>query len=259
LGQDADFDEIGSAFEEDIYGSSKGHVRLEVLWTDLLDAIPALREGALTVLDAGGGAGHVAIRLAQQGNRVVLCDPSREMLDRAEEAIRKAEVGDTITTVQASIQELATVLDDRFDVITCHGVLEWLAEPREAVARLVRFLHRDGYLSLMFYNRNAWLLKRVLSGDVAAALGKPGYVRRTEWGAGAVPLPEETVREWLGGLGFAVRSKSGIRIFHDYLAADARSGDQLDALLEVELALRGREPFSSLGQHVHLVCSQVDP
>jgi 2-polyprenyl-3-methyl-5-hydroxy-6-metoxy-1,4-benzoquinol methylase len=67
--QDADFDEIGNAFEEDIHGPSKGRVRPHVLWNDLVTAIPELRDGALSVLDAGGGAGRIAIRLAREGNR----------------------------------------------------------------------------------------------------------------------------------------------------------------------------------------------
>jgi S-adenosylmethionine-dependent methyltransferase len=169
LKQDADFDDIASVFEDEIYGSSKGRVRLHLLWDDLLTNIPHLGDRRLSVLDAGGGAGHIALRLAQLGHKVVLADPSREMLDGAEASIREARLTE-ITTVQATIQELTTTFNEHFDVITCHAVLEWLAEPREALSELVPFLEPAGYLSLMFYNRNAWLLKRVLTGDFAAAL-----------------------------------------------------------------------------------------
>ena len=74
------------------------------------------------------------------------------------------------------------------------------------------------------------------------------------WGQGATPLAEENVREWLGELGLAVRSKAGIRIFHDHVPDGARDGEQLEALLDIEQSMRNEEPFASLGQHIHLVC-----
>jgi hypothetical protein len=32
--------------------------------------------------------------------------------------------------------------------------------------------------------------------------------------------------------------------------------DHLDELVAVELAMRAREPFASLGQHIHLICTE---
>jgi hypothetical protein len=69
---DVNFDGIATAFEAEIYGSSKGRIRLAVLWDDLLAAVPAVAAGGLSVLDAGGGAGHMAVRLTRTGQ-----DPSR--------------------------------------------------------------------------------------------------------------------------------------------------------------------------------------
>lgn len=41
------------------------------------------------IIDAGGGAGHQAFRLADRGYQVVLADPSEEMLRRATERPRR--------------------------------------------------------------------------------------------------------------------------------------------------------------------------
>jgi len=90
---DADFDRIAASFEEDVYGSTKGAVRLAVLWDDLLSGIPGLSRGGLHVLDAGGGSGHLAVPLAALGNAVVLCDPSEEMLAMAAERAREGGRG----------------------------------------------------------------------------------------------------------------------------------------------------------------------
>jgi S-adenosylmethionine-dependent methyltransferase len=279
LGQDADFDQLGGWIEENIYDDSAGHIRLAVLWDDLLANVPDLRRGGVRALDVGGGSGRIAIRLARLGNEVVLCDPSREMLDRAEAAIEEAQLTDAISIVQARIQDLESTLEERFEVITCHAVLEWLAEPEEALAQLVRSLEPMGRLSLMFNNHNARLLDRVLRGDFAGALRDAdpessraarearlrfrrlsrlpsGWSRRV-WGEEAASLNEEIVRGWLNRLGFEVQSKAGIRIFHDHLPEDARSPDRLDDLLAVENSLRSTEPFASLGKLTHLVAARA--
>ncbi len=253
---DQDFDAVAEAFEGEIYGSSKGMVRFGILQVDLLSAVPALGSGGLSVLDAGGGAGRLAVLLAEAGNRVVLADPSREMLSRAERTT--SGPSGSLRTVRSSIQNLAEELDgERFDVVCCHAVLEWLADPEGAVGHLADFLGPEGRLSLMFYNRNAALLKRAQEGDLALALGEDAP-RRRGWGEGATPLAEEKVREWLGHLGLRVRSKAGIRVLHDHVPEDLRRPARVGELLKAEKRLSGKEPFASLGQHTHLVCERSD-
>src|SRR5204863_2066431 len=127
-----DFDVLGTDFER-MYDSSWGQVRLGVVLADLLEHVPRLRDGGLRVLDAGGGAGRIAIELARLGNEVVLCDPSRAMLDRAESAIRAAGLSDAITVIHAPVQEVRVPPEQRFDVITCHAVIEWLVDPARAL------------------------------------------------------------------------------------------------------------------------------
>jgi S-adenosylmethionine-dependent methyltransferase len=277
LGRDADFDHM-RGFDDGLYGTSFGELRLAVVVHDLLERIPELRDGGLTVLDAGGGAGHLAIRLAQLGNDVVLCDPSLAMLVRARAAVEEAGLGDAITLVQAPIQEQHKIVPRTFDLITCHAVLNWLADPEDALARLAESLAQRGRLSLMFGNRNSWVLRRALRGDFTGVLSDPDrdsmralHGRRMKgrrlsrlpagwselgWGKHGVPLSEATVRDWLARLGFAVESKAGIRMFHDHLPEPLRGPERFDELLELEIAFRNIEPFASLGRLIHLVCSR---
>ncbi len=257
---DANFDDIAGRFEEDIYGSSKGYVRSSVLWEDLSCEAPEILQGGLSILDAGGGAGHIALAMAQFGNDVILCDPSREMLLKAEEAIKEANPPGSVVTLHSSIQNLEVqnleVSDPgKFDIVTCHAVLEWLDDPRETLGRLVEFLKHNGRLSLMFYNRNATLLKKVLGGELSSALqGYDKGLPSRGWGEGATPLTEKDVRGWLDEFGLRVCSKAGVRIFHDHVPESARNGEQLETLLTLEKKMRREEPFASLGQHIHLAC-----
>ncbi|HZC24150.1 MAG TPA: methyltransferase domain-containing protein [Candidatus Binatia bacterium] len=255
--KDGNFDAIGDRFEADIYGSSRGLVRLRVLWEDLTAAIPELFGGGLIVLDAGGGAGHMATELARRGNRVTLAEPAEAMRSRAERVVQQAGVSDRITLSSAPLQNLRESVAGPFDVITCHAVLEWLADPRSALVILADLLKPSGHLSIMFYNQNAALLKRVLRGEFELALAElAGDWRPRGWGDGCVPLAEEQVRTWLAELHLGVRHKAGIRIFHDHLSDEFRSADRLKTLIELELASRQRDPFASLAQHIHLVCTK---
>ena len=64
---DTSFDGIAATFEAEVYEASRGYIRLQVLWEDLVTEIPQIMRGGLAVLDAGGGDGHLALRLAQAG------------------------------------------------------------------------------------------------------------------------------------------------------------------------------------------------
>lgn len=248
--RDAIFDSAQRAtLEREVYGTTMGAVRLHILWQDLLDAIPALANGGLRVIDIGAGMGQIAQHIAALGHDVTVCDPSLEMLDRARTTLGESGVS-PLHFLESTVQELRANVEGTFDLVMCHAVLEWLAEPQDAVGYMAPLLELEGSLSLMFYNRNATILKRVLQGDLHTALA-PDTKQEPPW-----PLDPELVRSWIDAAGLEITSKAGIRIFHDHIPEDVRSAMKLDELLELEAAYRKREPFASLGQHVHFVCKR---
>ena len=257
---DISFDGIADEFESDIYGSTKGAVRLAVLWSVLTDDVPALTDRPMHILDAGGGAGHMAVRLARLGHSVVLCDVSEEMLAKAATRAAEAGVADAIDLRHQSIQGYANLADRKFDLVLCHAVLEWLEDPKSAVGNLARLVKQGGRISLMFYNRFASLLKRSLAGEFEAALKdyQTGPIKRG-WGKGATALDNEVVVRWLQQQDLEVRSKAGIRIFHDHVVDKLGGPHRLARLIELEKAGCRSEPFASLGQHTHLTCRPAGP
>lgn len=68
----------------------------------------------------------MAVRLASLGHSMVLCDVSEEMLAKA--AVRAADAGvtDAIDIRHLSIRAYANIADEKFDLVLCHEVLEWL-------------------------------------------------------------------------------------------------------------------------------------
>ena len=256
---DVGFDGIADEFESDIYGSTKGAVRLAVLWSVLNDDVPGLADRPMRILDAGGGSGHMAVRLAGLGHSVVLCDVSEEMLAKA--AVRAAEAGvaDAIEVQHQSIQAYANISGEKFDLVLCHAVLEWLDNPKTAVGDLASLVKEGGHMSLMFYNRFASLLKRTLAGDFEAALldHQTGPMRRG-WGKGATALDNAVVVSWLEEQNLEVNARAGIRVFHDHVVDKLDGTRRLAQLIDLEKAVCRSEPFASLGQHTHLTCQRVE-
>lgn len=252
--RDISFDGRAERFVERIYGSAKGELRLALLWQDMLASIAPLAGPApLRVWDAGGGAGQMAFRLAAAGHRVLLSDLSAEMLALAERQRPGQPGGERVEIRCGAIQALAPALEERFDLIVCHAVLEWLAQPREVLAQLAARLAPGGHLSLMFYNRHSLLLTHAVRGSVDKLLGgetagHPGSLTPPN------ALDPAEVEPWLRELGFAVHSRCGIRTVTEYLPRSQRAGMALETLLALEQRYCREEPFRSLGRYLHWVC-----
>ena len=100
--QDRNFDDIAEKFSRNIYGTTKGQLRQAILWQDLEPLLAQLGPGPLRVLDAGGGEGQTAIKVAQLGHHVTLCDLSAEMVARARQAAADKGVIDNMHFVQCA-------------------------------------------------------------------------------------------------------------------------------------------------------------
>ncbi|WP_416146210.1 methyltransferase, partial [Pseudomonas aeruginosa] len=55
-------------------------------------------------------------------------------------------------------------LTEPYDLVLCHAVLEWLAEPHAILPVLHQLCAPGGWLSLAFYNRDALIYRNLLKG-----------------------------------------------------------------------------------------------
>lgn len=244
---DRHFDELATRFAEKIYGGAKGAIRLAVLQADLAEVLPAR---PLRVLDVGAGLGHMSLWLAAQGHQVTLAEPAAPMLDGAR--ARFAAAGCQASFVQAAWQELPGRFDAPFDLVLCHAVLEWLAEPPAILPVLHQLTAQDGWLSLAFYNRDALIYRNLLKGHFRK-------LRRERFaGEGQSLTPQRPLdpRELALQLEdcFRIEQQSGVRVFHDYMPAEFQARATLDDLLEMELAHRRHPAFAGLGRYLHWLC-----
>jgi len=253
---DRNFDDLAHRFQRNVYSRLKGMIRLAVLRRDLHEALPQLPapapEGELRIFDAGGGQGPLSLELASQGHHVALCDISARMLDLAAQRIAAEGLGERVTLHHMAIQDFCARQTEHFDLVLCHAVLEWVADPRALLDSLCAVLKPGGLLSLSFYNIHGLAMKNLLRGNFAKVLAEDYRGFRGSLTPPDPPAPAQ-VFEWLTALGLEQVCYSGIRCFHDYLLDPALRESSPEAQLALELRLSRQEPFRALGRYLHLL------
>lgn len=246
---DRNFDNIAAKFSRNIYATTKGQIRQQVLLRDLGQL--AVLQQPCHILDVGAGQGQIALQLAAQGHSVLLTDISSEMLAIAKQTAAKLNLT-TVDFQHISLSELAKQSQQGYKLILCHAMLEWLANPEAAIAQLKQLLTPGGILSLMFYNKDAKRLSNIVYGNfdyVAADMQVKKKVRLSPQS----PLQPSDVIAWCQAAGFSLITKTGVRCFHDYLRNLEQQQSHFEQLLALELQYNRIEPYASLGRYQHLI------
>ncbi len=240
----------------------RASLRTAVVWEVLKDALERQAKASgvetLDVLDTGGGTGNFAVPVARLGHRVTVVDPSPDALFGLERRAAESGVTERIRGVQGDAHGLLDVVaPSSYDVVLCHGVLEYLDDPTEGVRNVVRALRPSGTLSLLAASRNGAVLARAIAGHFAEArqgLSDPDG----RWGEGD-PLPRRFTADDLTALvrdaGLAVAAVHGVRVFADLVPGvlvDTEPG-ALDALLKLELAAAELPAFHSIATQLHVL------
>lgn len=253
--KDRNFDGLANKFDSNIYGSSKGKLRHELILHYLQKHIltePAFsdqnkQQQTIRILDAGGGTGEMTRSLAELGYPVTLNDLSVESLDVARE---KCAAFNNIHYLPGGIQAIPE--QEPFDLVMCHAVLEWVENPEQLIHKLVALTRSGGYLSITFYNQNAQLFSNMVYGNFQFVLGglkKRNQVRLTPHS----PLEPATVFQILDTLSAQIVCKAGIRCFHDYVRDKQVLEEKYSELLTLEKRHGTQEPYLGLGKYIQVI------
>jgi len=239
-----------------------GRIRHEVTWRNLIPHLPDLvdDEDPPRVLDAGGGSGELALRLAQRGYRVWLLDYAPAMLDHARHAAlslsRDAQARLSFCLLPAS-EASDAFAPGFFHVITCHTLVEYLHQPQAIIGELAGLLSDGGLLSLSFVNRHAEVLRQVWSRcdpDGALAMLEDGVFCAGLFDILGRAYTTEEVSAWLPPLGLTVTEMCGVRAFADQVPDDRLDDPTFwDALLRLESAAARLDPYRRIARYVHLL------
>ncbi|MFE7413389.1 class I SAM-dependent methyltransferase [Streptomyces laurentii] len=244
---------------------SRASLRTAVVWDVLKDAldrrVKATGKDSLDVLDTGGGSGNFAVPAARLGHRVTVVDPSPNALFALGRRAAEAGVADRVRGVQGDIRGLFDVVDrEGFDIVLCHGVLEYVDDPAEGVRNAAAALRPGGSLSLLAAGLGGAVLARALAGhftEARHALGDPAG----RWGEGD-PVPRRFTAEQLSGLaagaGLDVGSVHGVRVFADLVPGvlvDTEPG-AAEALMRLEAAAAELPSFHAVASQLHVLAEK---
>ncbi|OEV29461.1 methyltransferase type 12 [Streptomyces nanshensis] len=239
--------------------SSRTAVVWEVLRGALDQRIKAGGRETLDVLDTGGGTGNFAVPVAELGHRVTVVDPSPNALFGLERRAAEAGVEDRVRGVQGDAHGLFDVVErGGFDVVLCHGVLEYVDDPADGLGNVVAALRPGGgTLSLLAAGLGGAVLGRALAGhftEARQALTGP----EGRWGTGD-PMPRRFTAEQLTALvdatGLAVTAVHGVRVFADLVpgALVDTEPDAAEALARLESAASELPAFQAVASQLHVL------
>lgn len=275
---DRSFDDVADHFEKKVYGGLKGEIRLAVLRRDIFAYVDKLSHNLgrpLRILDVGAGLAQIATELAATGHSVVINDISANMLIKAKANFEQLKMAHAdkddfgeVSWYVCPYQELTANLSgesldqsvEKFDLILCHALLEWLAEPVAIMDFFDSHLSPEGALSLCFYNPASFeyrnlimgnfnLLDSLLSADAYQADNKksltPNY-----------PVAKPQVEQWLQSHHYQIVAESGLRVFHDYAPLKRGGHNDPEAVIRMELRYSSQEPYKRLGRYLHILATR---
>ncbi len=203
------------------------------------------------------GRGAQALRLARAGHSVTGLESDAELLRAARESLATEPEGirDRFRLIEGDGRDTGVhFLPGSFDVVLCHGVLMYVAEPDPMLAGLARMLAPGGLLSLLVRNADALAMRPGLAGDFGAALAAfdtPTYTDHLGLTVRADRL--DALRSTLAGIAAPLHAWYGVRVFTDGVG----DGVELPAAeLERVLALEDRagrtDPYRGIAALLHL-------
>lgn len=242
-------------------------LRTGVVWELLLGALArraaAAGSPALDVLDTGGGSGSLAVRVAALGHTVTVVDPSPDALFALERRAAEEGVAARVRGVQGDTGDLLEVAGSgAYDMVLCHGVLEYTDDPRAALTAVTRALRpTGGTLSLLAAGVGGAVLSRALAGrftEARQALADPNG----RWGE-ADPVPHRFTADQLTALASAVGldplAVHGVRIFADLVpgALVDTEADALAALTRLEADAAAHPAYHAVAGQLHLLAERT--
>jgi len=246
-----------------VYGGLKGDIRLAVLRRDIFEYSAQVSEALgrpLRILDVGAGLAQVAIELATQGHSVVINDISANMLEKAKASADQIEQKLDITWYVCPYQALEEKLDKseagKFDLIMCHALLEWLAEPAAVMNFFDQYLTDNGALSLCFYNPASFDYRNLIMGNFNLLDNNDYKADNKKSLTPNHPVAKEEVEQWLEAHEYKIMRSSGLRVFHDYAPLKRGGHNDPDAVIRMELRYSQLEPYKWLGRYLHILAKR---
>ncbi|WP_028975445.1 methyltransferase domain-containing protein [Spirochaeta cellobiosiphila] len=125
-------------------------MRYEISHHFLMETIT---EKPLKILNVGCGDGIESLLLDDLKAEHLLVDYSEEMINQAEQFLSHAGFNSPYKAIVSNVYELESKITGKYDLILFHNVLEYIDDPKQAIAILKSLLSDKGILSIRHLNR----------------------------------------------------------------------------------------------------------
>ena len=131
-----------------VYGNEMGRYKTRRQLEFIIDQLPP---GRARILDIGGGAGRLAIPLAELGHELTVMDLSAEALE-----LLRSRAGSAVATVHCDLSSFSSA--DAFDVALVIDTLKYMSTMSlsEIFLKLNSLLSPGGMLCVAEINRGSW-------------------------------------------------------------------------------------------------------
>lgn len=240
------FNALSSHFQDKIYASFKGKLRLAILERDF-NQFNLIQPNTKT-LDIGAGQGQFAYILASHDHSMTLLESSISMLELAQNRFDEHNLSGTF--IHDELQNIPNQLTEPYDLVMAHAVIEWLENPLDIIPILQHTTHAHSTISLLFYNINGLIYHNLVRGNYR-------YVKKNNFHGehgGLTPIsPVDPValEHALNAQGFNVIHKSGIRTYYDYMTKENKQKITEDEHIEMEMQCSTLPQFLPNARYLH--------
>ena len=242
----------GQAPARGTYARCVASPRTAVVHAIVTRALSEVGPAPLSIVDAGGGTGGLAVPLAVAGHLVTVVDPSPDSLAASGRRAAEAGVADRITVVQGDLDDLPRIVSaGSADAVLCHRVLEFVDDRAAALAHVTAALRPGGLASLLVANRLAQVIQRALAGRFAEAAAHlaphdaPG------------PLDRAELEALVGAAGLTVTEVHGVRVVSDLVPGGLLDDpDAVAGIVALEQAASDHPALREVATQLHCLATK---
>lgn len=249
------FDELIKRFDQKIYATRKGRLRMRLIDSLYRNYIPEDFLAGSNVLDAGGGLGQMSQWFLAQDSNVDYFDISSQMVEQVNQGLVEYVEDQKLTVSVDSILKYQP--PHLYDFVNVHAVLEWLESPMAAIDSILSWVNPGGYVGLMVYNKHMLMMRHLMRGTMNKAM--TGNLSGDRKGLTPIsPIDPAIVYKHLIENKFDVLSLAGIRTFSDLSEQTVIDWYDEDEVFKTERALCEERPYCDLGRYILFIARKRD-
>lgn len=240
------FNDLSSHFQDKIYSSFKGKLRLAILERDFEKF--NLIKNNFNILDIGAGLGQFSLYLASHQNQLTLLESSENMLNIAKERFSINNLGANF--IHDKLQSIPEILDQSYDLVLLHAVIEWLNNPFDIIPILKKITHQGSIISLLFYNLNGLIYHNLVRGNYR-------YVEKNNFhgehgGLTPIsPIDPAILEQALLDNNYKIIHKSGIRTYYDFMTKENKQKISEEDHIKMELNYSDKPEYLPHARYLH--------